>query len=164
MSSITLRSAGETLPMHRTLNYSFLMRYLKDLFLVRNRNAFILAQTQEFLDEGIGLLPRLQIKVLLQLFLGSRCQRVPCFLPLQTQTLLFSVFILFCKPVSLQGSDWSPSVHLSSEKNYRDFCPKYNHPGDRLLLTRISSVHSFIALIEIQKWNWEAMSFVVASR
>lgn len=79
----TLRSAGETLPMNRALDYNFLMSYLKDLFLVRYRNAFILAQTQEFLDEGIGLLPRLQMKVLLQLFLGSRCQRVPSFLPLQ---------------------------------------------------------------------------------
>lgn len=34
----------------------------------------------------------------------------------------------------------------SSEKNYHDLCPKYDHPGDRIL-ARLRSIHSFIALI-----------------
>lgn len=147
MSSITLRSAGETLPMHRTLNYNFLMRYLKDLFLLRNRNAFILAQTQEFLHEGIGLLPRLQIKVLLQLFWEAGVREFHLFF-LCSLRLCFSLSLFFSVSLFLCRAVIGLLVYTSSsEKNYRDFCPKYNHPGDRILLARIRSVHSFIALI-----------------
>lgn len=101
MSSITLRSAGETLPMHRTLNYNFLMTYLKDLFLVRNRNAFILAQTQEFLDEGIGLLPRLQIKSIAAALPGKQVSESSIFSSSAALDSAFLCFYSFCKPVSL---------------------------------------------------------------
>lgn len=136
------RSAGEALPMHRTLNYNFLMRYLKDLFLVRNRNAFVLAQTQGFLDEGIGLLPRLQIKM----YCSSSSWEAGVFLC--SLRLCFSLFLFFSVSLFLCRAVIGLLVYTSSsEKNYHDLCPKYDHAGDRIFLDWLRSVHSFVALI-----------------
>lgn len=135
-------------PSHAQLNYSFFMRYLKDHFLVRNRNAYILAQIQ-FLHEGTRLLHRLQIKVLLWLFLGSRCQSVLFFFFLCSLSLYFSLLFFFLVSLFFCRAVIFLLVYTSSsEKTCFDLCPKYNHPGDRILLTRLrSDVHSSMALV-----------------